>query len=455
MVSLYASDEPTGKLSPQAWMEAAETKAVIDALTAQGADVRFVGGCVRDALSQRLPQETDDTPTADTGTERQDIDIATPDLPDTVTRLLRDAGIKVIPSGIKHGTVTAIINDMKFEITTLRRDVESDGRHARVAFTDDWVVDAGRRDFTINALSATPAGDVYDPYQGISDLAHGQVRFVGLADERITEDVLRVLRFFRFFGYYGRPPADTDALAACRTHADKLSGLSGERVRDEMFKILLAPEPADLAVLMRGAGVFDHILPEAGDVGRMRMTGWLETRAIRMATVTPDALRRLAALIASDADGAEALAQRWRLFNRQTLRLVTMTAPPVEMTPDMDTTNRKRALHRLGPDTVRDLTLLAWAGELAITPRLPKKRTDGWIATLEACDGWRDVVFPLNGNDAAALGIEQGPRVGALLAEVEDWWEQGAYAADRDACLQRLKSLVEGKQGGGQGGGET
>lgn len=445
MVSLYASEEPTGKLSPQAWLEAPETKAVIAALTAGGADVRFVGGCVRDALSQRPPVVTGDNPANKTEVSKQDIDIATPDSPETVTRLLQDAGIKVIPSGVTHGTVTAIINYMKFEITTLRRDVDTDGRHARVAFTDDWLVDAGRRDFTINALSATPDGEVYDPYQGISDLAHGQVRFVGLADDRITEDVLRLLRFFRFFGYYGRPPADNDALAACRTHADKLSGLSGERVRDEMFKILLAPEPADLAVLMRGTGVFDHILPEAGDAGVLRMTGWLETRAIRMATVTPDPLRRLAALIATDADGAETLAQRWRLSNRETLRLVTMAAPPVDPNPDMDAADLKRALHHLGPDIMRDLTLLAWAGELAITPRLPKKRTNGWIATLEACDDWRDVTFPLNGEDVAALGIKQGPRVGDLLATVETWWEQGGYAADRKACLERLKLLVGGK----------
>ncbi len=445
MVSLYASYEPTGKLSPQWWMEAPETKAVIAALTANEADVRFVGGCVRDALSKMPPQETGDKTAGETGAGRQDIDISTPDSPETVTRLLQDADINVVPSGVKHGTVTAINNDMKFEITTLRRDVETDGRHARVAFTDDWLMDAGRRDFTFNAMSATPDGDVYDPYEGISDLAHGQVRFVGLADERITEDVLRLLRFFRFFGYYGRPPADTDALAACRTHADKLSGLSGERVRDEMFKILLAPEPADLAVLMRGVGVFDHILPEAGDSGRLRMTGWLETRAIRMASVMPDPLRRLAALIATDADGAETLAQRWRLSNRETLRLVTLASAPVDLDPNMDSADLKRALHQLGPETVRDLTLLAWAGELAITPRLPKKRTDGWIATLKASDDWGDVAFPLNGDDLAALGIGQGPRVGELLAKVEDWWEQGSYIANREACLERLKFLVDGR----------
>ena len=164
-----------------------------------------------------------------------------------------------------------------------------------MAFTDDWIADAERRDFTINALSATPDGDLYDPHDGISDLAHGRIRFVGLADERITEDVLRLLRFFRFHGILGRPPADKDALAACRAHADKLPRLSGERIRDELFKILLVPDPAEIAVMMRGLGIFDHILSEAGDVGRLRMLAWLETRAIKIIMVAPDSLRRLAA----------------------------------------------------------------------------------------------------------------------------------------------------------------
>jgi poly(A) polymerase len=433
MVSLSATSGPTGKLSPQSWMSATETLAVIAALTAEDADVRFVGGCVRDALAQR-PQVGGD------------IDIATPDTPQTVTRLLQAAGIKVIPTGIKHGTVTAIIKDAKFEITTLRRDVDTDGRRAVVAFTDDWLVDAGRRDFTFNALSATPDGDVYDPYDGISDLAHGQVRFVGLADDRITEDVLRLLRFFRFYGTFGRPPVDQDALAACRTHAAELSGLSGERVSNEMFKILLAQDPADLAVMMQGAGVFDSILPEAGDIGRLRMVDWLETRAIRIDSVKPDPLRRLAALINTDAEGAAQVAKRWRLSNRQTLRLVTMTAAPIS--PDPDDADLTRALHRLGPDTVRDLVLLAWAGELSIRPRLPRSRTDGWIALLEACDDWQGVTFPLNGADVAELGIAEGPRVGDLLASVEDWWEQGYYAAGRGQCLDKLKSLIEAESDG-------
>ena len=432
MVSLNATYGPTGKLSPQPWLDAPETKTVIGALTADGAEVRFIGGCVRDAMANHPAKLI----------APGDVDIATPDPPEKVIRLLEAAAIKVLPTGIEHGTVTAVIGPARFEITTLRVDVETDGRHASVTFTDDWIADAERRDFTINTLSATPNGDVYDHYDGISDLAHGNIRFVGRAEERITEDVLRLLRFFRFYGLYGRPPPDPDALAACRTHADKLPGLSGERVRDELFKILLVPDPGDVALLMRGHGVFYHILPEAGDVGRLRMLSWLETRAIKMETVTPVALRRLAALITTDAEGAGTVAERLRLSNRQTLRLVSLAMPPVEIAPDMDAAAHRRAMHRLGPDAVRDLTLLAWAGELAITPKLPAERTQDWIGLLETCDDWQGATFPLAGDDVAGLGVAEGPRVGALLAAVEDWWEQGDYAADHGQCLEKLKALL-------------
>ena len=427
MVSVYAISSPTGKISPQPWLTAPETRTVVEALTADGAEIRFVGGCVRDAMARRPVT---------------DVDIATPDKPETVIGLLEKAGIKAVPTGIEHGTVTAVVGDRKFEITTLRRDVETDGRRAKVAFTDDWMIDSERRDLTINALSATPDGDVYDPHDGISDLAYGNIRFVGLAADRIEEDVLRLLRFFRFYGLFGQPPPDPDAMAACRNHADKLPGLSGERIRDEMFKILLVPEPANIAVLMRGLGIFDHILPEAGDVGSLRMIGWLETRAIKIDSVVPDSLRRLAALLDTDAEGAAAVAGRLKLSNRQAWRLSVLAAPPADIGPDADAPSVNRTLRRLGPGTVRDLTLLAWAGELSITPHLPAGRTQAWIGLLDTCDGWQGVVLPIGGEDVIALGVAEGPRVGELLARVEDWWEDGDYAAGRDDCLEKMKSLL-------------
>lgn len=420
--------EPTGKISPQPWMTAPETGAVIRALTAGGGEVRFVGGCVRDSIA---------------GRPVGDIDIATPEPPVRVMELLEAAGIKAIPTGIGHGTVTAIAESRKFEITTLRRDLDTDGRHARVDFIDDWVVDARRRDFTINTLSSTPDGDVYDPLGGLDDLGQGRVRFVGVPKERIEEDLLRLLRFFRFQAAYGRPPADQEALAACRIMAPRLCELSGERVRDEMFRILLAPNPADSAVLMRGIGAFDAILPEAGDVGRLRMLTWLEGSALKMETVAPDALRRLAALLdpGCGGAGAEAVARRLRLSNREADRLATAAAP-VQVSPDGDAPGLRRTLRRLGAETVRDLSLLAWAGELAVTPRLPAARTGAWRHILETADAWRPLAFPLRGRDVTALGVAPGPAVGRLLAAVEAWWEEGDYGPGREACLEKLKSLI-------------
>ena len=194
---------------------------------------------------------------------------------------------------------------------------------------------------------------------------------------------------------------------------------------------------------MRGLGVFNYILPEAGDVGRLRMLAWLESRAIKIDAVKPDALRRLAALLGTDGAGAEVAARRLKLSNRDTLHLVTLVAPPADIGPNLEEAALRRALHRLGPVTVRDLALLAWAAELAITPRIPAARTQKWIHILEACDHWKSAVFPLTGIDVMmALGLPEGPRVGELLGAVEAWWEDGDYQAGRDDCLKKLKALA-------------
>ncbi len=244
-----------------------ETKAVLNALMADGTEVRFVGGCVRDAILKR-PVE--------------DVDIATPDRPETVMALLEAADIKVFPTGISHGTVTAVMGEYHYEITTLRIDEETYGRHAKVAFTDDWIADAARRDFTINTLSCTPDGNVYDPFEAIDDLAHGVVKFVGNARERIEEDYLRLLRFFRFYAAYGKPPPDVKALDACRLYASKLNTLSAERIWSELRRILIGPNPEDVITLLRSERILEHLLPEAGSVGPLRMLAWLETTAIKV-----------------------------------------------------------------------------------------------------------------------------------------------------------------------------
>lgn len=421
------TSEALGKIAPQPWMTAPETRAVWDALTAQGTQVRFIGGCVRDAILKR---------------PIRDIDIATPDPPGKVMVLLRRAGIHAIPTGIDHGTVTAVVEGVPFEITTLRVDVETDGRRAKVAFTDDWIADASRRDFTINTFSCNMNGDVYDPFNGLDDLAYGRVRFVGNPRDRIQEDVLRLLRFFRFYATYGRPPADAEALAACRLEAHKLPILSGERVRVEMFRILMSPNPADVVVLMQGERVLEHVLPEAGNLGRLRVMSWLDSRAIRVDSVHPNPILRLVSLLRTDRAGAEAVADRFRLSNDQRRRLVDAVAAPWPVDADSDEKTLRHALYRQGADTVRDLLLLAWAQERSIDPRQPHARTQAWLDHIAYVDAWRAPEFPLKGRDALDLGVPRGPDCGRALKAVQAWWEDEDYRPDRTACLKKLRAEV-------------
>ena len=291
-------------------------------------------------------------------------------------------------------------------------------------------------------MSCSPDGDVYDPFEGMPALAHGVVRFVGRAGDRVAEDYLRILRFFRFWGGYGRPPADRNALAACRANAAKLKDLSGERVRDELLKILMVPQPADVMLLMQGYGVLDHILPEAGEVTRLRLVNWLTTRGVLMDGVAADPLRNLAALLDTDADGASAVAGRLRLSNAQTDRLLSLAAPTVAPTPDKDALDHEKLLRRIGPETFRDLVILGWAAEIGAATRLPAARSAAWRGLLAASVVWRGREFPVKGRDLVDLGLAPGPRVGDVLGRVEAWWEDGGFTADRDACLARARDLI-------------
>ena len=408
-------------------MQAVSTRAVIAALTAKGAEVRFVGGCVRDAVLRR---------------QIRDIDIATHDPPEQVMLLLEEAGIRAIPTGIAHGTVTAVIGKEHFEITTLRSDVETFGRHARVAFTDDWTIDAARRDFTINAMFCRPDGMIFDPFDGLNDLGAGRVRFVGNAMQRINEDVLRLLRYFRFHAHYGRPPADIDALAACRAQAHKLSGLSGERLCGEVMKLLQAPDPAGILLLMQGQQVLPHLLPEAQDFGRLRVLAFLETRGLVRPGIGIDALRRLASVLTADAAQAAAVAQRLKLSNAMTDRLIALAAPGQLPDAAMDDRAIRRLLHRVGAPCFRDLVLLAWARRKATGDRMPAAESARWIDLLDQADDWRAKQLPVHGQDLIALGIPRGPRIGLLLANMEQWWEDGDYSANRDEALARLRVLA-------------
>ena len=406
------------------------TQRIVAALTVEGAPVRFVGGCVRDTLLQR---------------QFRDIDLATPDQPERVQLLLEKAGIRTVPLG--HGTVTAIVEGGEtFEITSLRRDIVCNGRHAVIAYTDDWIEDAARRDFTINALSTDTDGTIYDPFSGLSDLYCGHVRFVGSPRDRIAEDVLRLLRYFRFHSLYGRSSPHDAALAACRELAPRLASLSGERVRDELWKILLSPNPASILLLMRESGVLQYVLHEASHFKRLRVLAWLEEqRCFHIEGIVSDPLRRLAAVLTVGGATAEAVATRLRLPHSESRRLRSLLEEvPTALTPAPGMTERalRKTLQTLGTARVRDLTMLQWAASLSAIGNTAVADNMLWLRLLRTTTQWTNIPFPLRGKDALALGLEPGPQVGMLLRALRQWWEETGYQANRVVLLAKLEECI-------------
>jgi poly(A) polymerase len=417
---------PPLRIEPPRWMSEPATRAVLDALAAGGFEARFVGGVVRDTLLGLPTGEPE---------ARTDIDLATPAPPERVIELLQQRGIKVAPTGLAHGTVTAVVPSAPgmpprhFEITTLRRDVETFGRRARVAFDADWAEDAARRDFTINAIFLSPDGTIDDPTGGLADLAARRVRFVGEPATRIIEDVLRILRYYRFEARFGGSSSGDDrARAACRDLAYLLPTLSPERVAAEITRLLGTADPVRAVQMMAEDGVLGVILPEARRLDRLRQMIGIE----RMTGLEPDPLRRLAALIETDAAGARGLAGRLRFANAWRDRLAELM-PPSPLAPTADDAAQRRALYRLGTARFRDLVLMQ-----AAENRIGRQRLEHLLALA---DDWTPPVFPLSGHDVTALEVPPGPRVGALLAAVEAWWEAADFAPDRGQCLERLREL--------------
>ena len=402
--------EKQQRIDPQPWMVEPATLAVLRALAAGGAEARFVGGSVRDALlGQRIG----------------DIDIATSASPERVIELLEKARIKVVPTGLDHGTVTAIVPPRHFELTTLRRDVETYGRRARVAFDADWATDAARRDFTINAIFLDPDGTIHDPVGGLPDLRARRIRFVGDPATRIAEDVLRLLRYYRFEARFGTGGGDTQARAACRATAHLLPTLSGERVQQELIKLLETPDPLAGLQMMQDDGVLAVAVPEARHLDRLRRLMLVQGPA--------DPLLRLAALIEVDGEGAVALAERLRFSNVWRDRLRGLS-PPRPIDPQGNVQTQRRALYRLGLERYRDVAVL-----IAAEGGMSRNRV---TELLDLARGWTPPAFPLAGRDVIALGIPAGERVGRLLSAVHDWWEEGDFTADRAQCLERLRDLA-------------
>lgn len=404
------------------WMTAADTAAVLDALEAAGGPdcARFVGGCVRNTLL---------------GKPVSDLDIATVLTPDRVTAALKAAGLKAVPTGVEHGTVTAVAGGKPFEITTLRRDVATDGRRAVVAFTEDWAEDAQRRDFTLNSLYARRDGTLFDPTgHGVADARAGRIVFVGEPEQRVREDYLRILRFFRFFAWYGAGPADAAALEACETLRGELKTLSAERVSKELLKLLAADDPRPAVALMARTGVLGEVLPAPIDLARFEGVVAIEDETL----FETEPLLRLAALLPDDQLGAVKFAEALRLSNAERDRLAAALAPTPEFKSWMSPREIRRALYRLGPQAFRDRAKLAWArsGRTATTPQ--------WRGMIALGEGWTPPAFPLTGDDVIAAGAPKGPMVGRVLREVEDWWIDHDFIDDKLSTIEKLKSVVQG-----------
>lgn len=387
-------------LPPQTWQTAAAER-VLAAIADGGGEARYVGGCVRDALL---------------GRKGSDVDMACTLPPQQTLAALEAADIKAIPTGLDHGTVTAIANSTTYELTTLRRDVACDGRHAEVAFTDDWREDAARRDFTMNALYMNDTGEVTDYFGGIDDAKAGRVRFIGDAQQRISEDGLRILRFFRFFAHYGQGKMDNEALKACTQHKAMLGTLSGERIATEMFKLLAADSATDVLEVMDTHEILAEIQLTDANFGVLKHLDSYEP------------LLKLAALL--HGLDPEPLLQRWKLSNEDKARLRRLSKAPLAEMANWDEWQQKAALRRLDAPKFCDAVKLAMAVHPAQNVQL--------APMLTLAENWTPPQFPVDGGDLIGAGIPQGKVLGDTLKRLEAEWEAEHYQPDKAALLARI-----------------
>lgn len=401
------------------WLVSPATQAVFAALTVKGHAVRVVGGAVRNSLL---------------GEPVKDIDMATDARPETVMALAADAGLKAVPTGLAHGTVTVVSDHAPYEVTTLRRDVETFGRHARIDFTDDWAEDARRRDFTINALFCEADGTVIDYAGGLADLDGQRVRFIGSALDRIREDYLRILRFFRFSATYGNGDLDGEGLDAAVALRAGLKQLSGERIHAELMRLLIAPKALPVLESMLGYGLLVDI---AG-------VPWL-TRLTRVAAqerglgATPDATLRLGALAISVAEDAERLFARLKLSARERDRLFGMAAT-LHAPFAADPASAEAIIYRGGPVAFRDRLMLAWARSGATADDAQ------WQGLASLAKDATPRRFPVAGRDLIALGAEPGPAIGRLLSEIEEAWIAGGFKEGRPALIDMARRRLVPRQ---------
>jgi poly(A) polymerase len=414
---------PAAHLGAAPWLTNGDVARLLALLDRDGEEARVVGGAVRNALL-RLPVV--------------EIDVATTALPQEVMRRVEAAGGKAIPTGIEHGTITAIIERQPVEVTTLREDVETFGRKARVAFGRNWKADAERRDFTINALSVSADGAVHDYVGGIDDLAAHRVRFIGEPQRRIAEDYLRILRFFRFYAHFGTGAPDAAAVHACVQARAGLETLSHERVRMEMLKLLVAARATPALAVMAETGLLGMVLGGVAYLASFENMSKIEA-AMQAA---PDAVRRLGALAVWVAEDGERLAQRLRLANAEVERLSALEAW-WRITPQPNEKSARALLYRLGPQAFADRVFIAWARSAAGVADI------AWRALANLPEHWTAPRFPLKAADFTRRGIAAGPSLGAALRAAEQAWIDADFPTDGAAIEAIADRAALGVAAGG------
>lgn len=407
------------------WLGEAELQRLLAVLSERGEEARVAGGAVRNTLL---------------GEAAGDIDIATTCLPDETIARAEKAGFKTIPTGYEHGTITVVAGEKPFEVTTLRADIETDGRRAKVRFGRDWQADAGRRDFTINALYATAEGEVIDLVGGLADIETRTVRFIGDAEERIREDYLRILRFFRFFARYGSGRPDAEGLKACARLKQGLDGLSAERVWAELKKLLAATDPSRALLWMRQASVLSRILPESEKWGIDGIHGLIE--AERDLGWTPDPLLRLASIIPPDPARIAPMAQRLKLANAERDRLLAWAATPA-VAPSTTETELAKLAYRAGREGFDDRLQMALASARARAASDDKAMIEagGFYRLKKFLDGWTPPKFPLGGTDLVELGIPAGPKMGNALRDLEEMWIDSGFRLERSELVDEAERM--------------
>ena len=396
------------------WFQRPELQRVFHALNSEGHEARIVGGALRNTLM---------------GLPIGDVDFAVTAEPEEMMRLAEAAGLRSVPTGLSHGTVTIVVDGMPFEATTLRHDIETDGRFAKVAFTRDWVADASRRDFTINALYADADGRIYDPLgEGIADIQAGRIRFIRRPIDRIHEDYLRILRFFRFTAEYSRTNVDPDGLAACIEGKDGLPQLSAERVHAELLRILVAENPMLALEAMEESGILELILG-----GKARLSAFNRLTAIEThLNLHAYPIRRLAALGAIGPEDAQRLAKSLKLSNAEAASLKNMAAPEPVIRPDLSEREQRELLYRLGCERFDDRVLISWSCDDAPVD------DERWLSMFTLPKRWAVPEFSVSGGDLIARGFKSGPKLGKALRELEERWIASDFTLSCDKLLSSL-----------------